>query len=428
MLWAGASPKKSPHDGASAPGAPGAAMRLLKDLQVSVAGLQAESRAIRSALEAAGLLTQQAILAHLHRMNFEAARQDHPCTWRRSLLEVLESCGGPSHCVKLLASSAGMKAACALLASCRGTASSWQPAIKLVVCGGRGSQEAPFSAECLNLRTRRWEALVPPPRPMVYASAAVVGGRLYVCGGQHSDEGLSVASNAVDRYNPMLECWEESRPMSERRMHASAVSADGLLFVCGGVNERNEVLATVECFRPKSIAWEALPPMLCRRASASAACLSGCRYKVFVCGGSDGVQRSDTAEFFPSDYRHWNTLPAWQETRECMPRRRGGATAVADAQGQRIYVCGGQDGQQVLTDIDVFDAHANGWHVLRSMPTPRTCAVAISANMKVYVFGGYDGRQVCSAGEYYNPTTCRWQGLPPMAHRRTGLVGGAVVG
>merc|ERR1712232_940667 len=206
----------------------------------------------------------------------------------------------------------------------------------------------------------------------------------------------------------MLECWEVSRPMTERRMHATAASADGMLFVCGGVNERCEVLDTAECFHPKSGAWEVLPPMLCRRASASAASLSECQ-KIFICGGSDVLQRWETAEFFPSDYWCQQT-PAWQETREYMPRRRGGATAVADAQGGRIFVCGGQDGQEVLTDIDVFDSHANSWQALRSMLTPRTCAVAISANRKVYVFGGYDGRQVSWAGEFFNPTTSKWQG------------------
>jgi hypothetical protein len=68
-----------------------------------------------------------------------------------------------------------------------------------------------------------------------------------------------------------------------------------LLFFLGGY-DRGECLDTIEQFDPIEDKWTSLSiPMLSRRGRVSAAILSN---KIYVCGGSDGQKELNTGEYF----------------------------------------------------------------------------------------------------------------------------------
>jgi len=94
------------------------------------------------------------------------------------------------------------------------------------------------------------------------AAVAELDGYLYVCGGLVEAPEL-LDSEAVERFNPTLCCWEIMPPMPTARSEATAVAFNGCLYVCGGTID-NEFLDTVERFDPKSWQWDAMPPLLMR--------------------------------------------------------------------------------------------------------------------------------------------------------------------
>jgi len=105
------------------------------------------------------------------------------------------------------------------------------------------------------------------------ATAAVVGAKLYVCGG---DDGSRTLRN-VERFDPSVGVWEETLGMTVARSDASAVATGGRIYIFGGYCEygANQVerLSSVACFDPARGEWATLPSMPERRAGLAAVVL-----------------------------------------------------------------------------------------------------------------------------------------------------------
>lgn len=111
------------------------------------------------------------------------------------------------------------------------------------------------SAERFDFRTGQWELIPSMLQARSFAAAAVVGGRLYVCGGQ--DEAWNVL-DTVERFNPQTEQWEELPPLRAARCSASAGSLGGRPCVCAGLGAHGEPVRSVEVFIEESGKWEML--------------------------------------------------------------------------------------------------------------------------------------------------------------------------
>eukprot|EP00747_Dinoflagellata_sp_TGD_P198994 gnl/TRDRNA2_/TRDRNA2_72129_c0_seq1.p1 gnl/TRDRNA2_/TRDRNA2_72129_c0~~gnl/TRDRNA2_/TRDRNA2_72129_c0_seq1.p1 ORF type:complete len:273 (+),score=40.08 gnl/TRDRNA2_/TRDRNA2_72129_c0_seq1:3-821(+) len=147
----------------------------------------------------------------------------------------------------------------------------------LYVCGGsNGAFGSLQSVEHYDLATSTWERLPPMAQRRSGAAVAVMGGRLYVCGGNDGRGAL----NSVERFNPSAGAWEAVAagawesipPMSRARFCASAASIGGQLYVCGG-SDKEDLLRSAERFDPTTGTWEALPRMRLNRTGAAAAVL-----------------------------------------------------------------------------------------------------------------------------------------------------------
>ena len=62
------------------------------------------------------------------------------------------------------------------------------------------------------------------------ATAAVIGSRLYVCGGCNNHDCLS----SLECFDPVADTWEIMPSMSQRRSHVAAAVIAGRLYICGG--------------------------------------------------------------------------------------------------------------------------------------------------------------------------------------------------
>lgn len=82
--------------------------------------------------------------------------------------------------------------------------------------------------------------------------------------------------------------------LSRGRSGFGIVSTNSTIFVLGGY-DRGDCLDTIEQFNPIEGKWTVLPiPMLSRRGRVSATILDN---KIYVCGGSDGQQELNTGEY-----------------------------------------------------------------------------------------------------------------------------------
>ncbi|CAK0880884.1 unnamed protein product [Prorocentrum cordatum] len=170
-------------------------------------------------------------------------------------------------------------------------------------------------------------------------------GYAYVCGGE-TPEGAALSS--VARFDVASGAWEAAPPMRQRRSGATASVVAGGLYVCGG-SDGDEMLSSVERFEPRRGAWEPARPMACARDGASSGVLSG---RLYVCGGraSEHLQLSSVERFDPCarDWEGWGTLPLMAFQRVCL--------AVASL-GGLLYACGGRDVQR-LRSAERFDQQA----------------------------------------------------------------------
>eukprot|EP00928_Gymnodinium_smaydae_P033561 TRINITY_DN24007_c0_g2_i1.p1 TRINITY_DN24007_c0_g2~~TRINITY_DN24007_c0_g2_i1.p1 ORF type:complete len:433 (+),score=101.07 TRINITY_DN24007_c0_g2_i1:40-1299(+) len=238
---------------------------------------------------------------------------------------------------------------------------------ELYICGGShvGADDSTCSAEYYSASQGVWETLPPMRHRRAGAAATAIHGRIYVCGGGGRDSGECQVLRSAERFDTVLRRWEALPDMLLERRSASAAAIGGQLYICGGEGgEHGEViLSSAERFDPSAWRWEPLPAMEGHRFGAAAATLSGCLY---IAGGSIGLDALSSAERFNVERHCWESLPEMLE-------RRHGATGVAA--GGYFYVLGGSSAERNLRSAERFSIgkgrlDGNTWESLPELPLP----------------------------------------------------------
>ena len=94
-----------------------------------------------------------------------------------------------------------------------------------------GDQSA--SVDRYDPSTNVWAAVAPMTKARSNAGAAVLGGRLYVTGGD-TGRVFSVVEDSVERYDPSTNSWEQVAPMKIGRRRHAFVELEGKLYAIGG--------------------------------------------------------------------------------------------------------------------------------------------------------------------------------------------------
>jgi N-acetylneuraminic acid mutarotase len=123
--------------------------------------------------------------------------------------------------------------------------------------GQAGQQGLNPMASVLDTRTGQWRDLAPSPMALAGASAAEVGGTIYVVGGR--DE--SGATTAAYAYTPASDSWRELAPLPTARHGLNAVTFNGKVYALGGIVD-GAPSTVVEIFDPATGTWSAGLPML----------------------------------------------------------------------------------------------------------------------------------------------------------------------
>ena len=105
--------------------------------------------------------------------------------------------------------------------------------------------------------TNTWSA---GPRMLTargYMGAAVLGGKLYVAGG---DGGLAPLSS-MEVFDPQTNAWTQLAPMGTARKLFQLVAAQGKLCAVGGMTTGVNKVSSVEAYDPQQNRWEAAAPL-----------------------------------------------------------------------------------------------------------------------------------------------------------------------
>ncbi|MDP2808494.1 MAG: kelch repeat-containing protein, partial [bacterium] len=101
----------------------------------------------------------------------------------------------------------------------------------------------------------------------------------------------------------------------------------------------------------------------------------------------------------------------WFYKREMPSPRYGFGTAVVN---NKIYVIGGTDGWNYLSEVLEYDPALDTWTRKADMPTPRSSLGVAVWNGKIYAIGGRSSEAVFKNNEAYDPLSNIWTSLTPM--------------
>ncbi|MEW5854417.1 MAG: kelch repeat-containing protein [Myxococcota bacterium] len=252
--------------------------------------------------------------------------------------------------------------------------------------------------------------------PRQETAVAALGGEIYVVGG--FDEANAVVAD-VEAYDPATDTWRTIAPLPEPLHHCNAAAVDGRLYVVGCLGGGNfgATGITLE-YDPAANMWTTRAPMPAGTERGSSA-VGVVRSKVYVAGGLRGSSVTDFSSYDTAT-NTWEILPPMPVPRDHL---------VGGAVGDTFYALGGRS--PLTARVDAFSTSTGQWSERASGPTARAGTAAAVLDGVIYVFGG-EGNSADPLGifndtEAYDPATDSWRVLRVMRTPRHGT-GAAAVG
>jgi hypothetical protein len=174
---------------------------------------------------------------------------------------------------------------------------------KFYVIGGfRGSVMAPLvddstaAVDMFDPAAKRWETRKNMLRPRMNHSVAVLGSRIFVFGGQAGSAVDSALYDVVDVYEPVNDSWTTwASHMPRYRSGAGLAVVDGIVFLIGGFNRAEGLLASVEQFDAMRDIWAEREPLGVAR---SGVCAFATGQTIQAFGGEGGSGSLSIAETY----------------------------------------------------------------------------------------------------------------------------------
>ncbi|XP_029111609.1 LOW QUALITY PROTEIN: kelch-like protein 6 [Scleropages formosus] len=110
-----------------------------------------------------------------------------------------------------------------------------------VIGGGPNGKLATDKTQCFDPCTNKWTLRSPMPTEAKCINAVTFKDCIYVAGG---------AMKALYCYNPLEDTWSMVTQFSHERASCGLAACNDKLFITGGRDERNQVIATVLCWDP----------------------------------------------------------------------------------------------------------------------------------------------------------------------------------
>ena len=254
--------------------------------------------------------------------------------------------------------------------------------------GGETSTGISGVMECYEPAANNWSTLSAKPLPVADASAAVIGGQIYVPGGRTTS---GQATERMEIYDPAQDAWTEG-PALPRPISAYALAAyEGQLFLFGGWDGQT-YLDTLYIYNPDQQAWIEDAPMPTRRAFASAVVSENL---IYVVGGTDDGQKALATN---EVYQPNQPEAPWSQAAPLPVGRYGmGSANIAGV----MHVFGGQGKDPALAGL-AYDAQQGRWGQIET-PLQQSLASPGVATLgpRLYVLGGADAEGLSSLAWVY---------------------------
>jgi len=252
--------------------------------------------------------------------------------------------------------------------------------------------------------SNQWTKKKPMKLPSHHVAFAALNNKIYAFGGftlpQSGPPAWEPINNAFE-YDPATDEWKELAPMPTKRGAASAAAVGGKLYVTGGANglpgvadttihpaRAHNVMATVEEYDPATNSWRSRRPMLLARNHHATA---GVGDKLYVVGGRVGSafisgtsNNVDLVEMYDPATDLW-------APRARMPTARS-AIGWGVYNNQYIIVAGGEGQDQrflaAFKAVEAYDSTLNRWLTLPSMTRQRHGLAAGVIGNRFYAASG----------------------------------------
>ena len=235
---------------------------------------------------------------------------------------------------------------------------------KLYVLGGyppmQGPNRTSRTVQVYDVASDKWQLGPQLPEPNNHGMAASVNGKVYLLGGQTTDDQQgATAVNTVYELDPAKGAWVEKARMPTARSGGVAVASGGKIYVAGGRVPRGNDFAVYD---PAADKWETLPDLPSQRNHIAGAAING---RIHIIGGrlGNGLSplKSTAHEVFDPQTRSWTTAAP-------MLSGRSGINGVV-ARGC-FHVWGGESPSGMSPQHEYYDPRTDQWASLRNMPIP----------------------------------------------------------
>lgn len=256
------------------------------------------------------------------------------------------------------------------------------------------------------------------PFPTAVAGVATANSKIYIVGGGSLSAGTT---NSCTVFTPATNTFSEAAPMSAVRRRLAATELNGLVYAVGGFLGATP-FATNEVFNPTAGAlgtWTTKQGLTTQRGDHACASANG---HVYVFGGIQVIGSPlNSVEEYDTGSNSWSFKTP-------MPTPRAGCVA-ANIDGQ-IYVVGGADAfSDPVTANERFDPVGNSWSGRAPLPVARSFGSCAVFGGKLYYIGGLDDMANVAADTWiYDPVLNTWISGPSLSAPRYQPAAAAVSG
>ncbi len=245
--------------------------------------------------------------------------------------------------------------------------------------------------EVYDTQTNTWQRVADMPTPRHGAKAAVVNGIVFVFGGWNGkDEGFANRKYpvSVEAYNPRTDTWIPKQDMPVSRVEFGIGVVDGKIYIIGGAIRRDgggERIGSVDVYNPVTDTWVEGREMPTPREALGVGVVDN---RIYAIGGRGWPPvrigpHLTVIEEYDSRSRQWRKRGDMLDTRDSF------ATVVVR---DSIYLIGGVilagGPHEYLASVNVYDPQKDAWGEIPAMPIPFLPQGAAAVNGKIYVFGG----------------------------------------
>ncbi len=241
-------------------------------------------------------------------------------------------------------------------------------------------------------------------------AGTVLNGYIYVAGGCVGIKDCDDTSDLVDFAelgdDGTVGTWTNTTDLPAELVYGQLEEAGGTLYYIGGQDATGAAVSTVYYATPAGdgsiSSWSTASNGLPATRTALGATVWNDR--IYVTGGRSGSSVASTVYYSPDLSGGGNISSAWTSGTG-FNVARSGATAIAYA--NNLYILGGYDGLNFLSDVQYTQINSDGsldsWSYTTSLPRNVSQADGFAANGYMYLFGGKQTDIVCTSNTYVAP-------------------------